>query len=140
MIFSANQLLSDGQNVTADAASTNVIDLGAAGTPYGAAAALDRDVGKGNPVHILVNNDADSSGTSQTCAVVIQVDTVENFASPTELARVNLGASVQGDQIGIQVLPTGANQRYLRLYYDVGGTTPDYTFTAGITMGNQTNS
>ena len=54
MIFSAQQLFSDDQAITASADSTNVIDLGVAGTPYGAAAALNRDIGDGAGIPILV--------------------------------------------------------------------------------------
>ena len=54
MILSAQQIFSDDQAVTATAISTNVIDLGAPGTPYDAAAALNQDIGKGCPIPVLV--------------------------------------------------------------------------------------
>ena len=54
MIFSAQQLFSDDQAITASADSTNVIDLGVAGTPFDAAAALNQDIGKGSKIPFLV--------------------------------------------------------------------------------------
>ena len=139
MIFSINNLFSDAQVVTTSAPSTNVIDLGLSGTPYDADAPVERDIGKGNPICVLVQNVADSTGTSQTCQVDIEVDDNEGFSSARVVATVNFGASVAGDQSPIVHLPNTVNERYLRLNYTTGGTTPSYTLTAGITLGVQTN-
>lgn len=136
MIFSAQQLMSDDQVVTTSAPSTNVIDLGALGVPYGAVG-NERDIGKGTPICILVQNTADSTGTTQTCQVDIEVDDNEGFASPTTVVSTSFGASVAGDQSPIVVLPRQITERYLRINYTTGGTTPSYTLTAGITMGVQ---
>lgn len=139
MIFSANQMFSDGQVVTVDAASTNVIDLGATGTVLGAPAALTRDIGKGRPIQIVVQLDIAATGTTPTLIVELQVDTVENFASPTTVARtVQLAGGAAGARLALYYVPEGTNERYLRLYYDVGGTTPSYQLTAGIVLADQT--
>jgi hypothetical protein len=139
MILSAQQLFSDGQVVTADAASTNYIDLGATGTPAYGAAALARDIGKGTPVEILVNNDEDATGTTPTCSVQIQVDDNTGFSSAKTVGVISFGEATAGELQSFRFLPVGTNERYLRLYYDVSGTDPSYTLTAGITMGIQTN-
>lgn len=141
MLISKQQTFSDAQAVTADAASTNIIDLGATGTVLGAPAALVRDIGKGTPIPIIVQLDAAAGGTSPTLVVQVQVDTVENFASPTVVARSeSKAAGSAGDRIQLNAyLPEGTNQRYLRLYYDVGGTSPEYTITAAVVAGDQTN-
>ena len=54
MIFSVQQLFSDAQAITATAVSSNVIDTGVRGTPYGAAAALVGDLGPGHKIPVLV--------------------------------------------------------------------------------------
>lgn len=141
MLFSNQQLFSDSQNLTSTGASTNIIDLGAAGTVLGAPAALTRDIGKGNSIPIVVRLGADAGGTSPTLDVAVQVDTVANFASPTTVATAaqKAGGS-DGDEIYLDVyLPEGTNQRYLRLNYTLGGTSPDYTITAGIVAGKQSS-
>lgn len=141
MLLSKQQTFSEGQVVTADAASTNVIDLGAPGTVLGAPAALVRDVGKGREVDIIVQLDSAPTGTSPTLDVDIEVDTVENFASPTIIASSQQKAGgAAGDRIQITgKLPEGANQRYIRLAYDVGGTSPSFVVTAAIVAADQTN-
>ena len=54
MIFSLNQLFSNDQAITATAVSTNVIDLGVAGTPVHGAAPLHNDKGLGTAVPVLI--------------------------------------------------------------------------------------
>jgi hypothetical protein len=44
MILDNTNIFSDGQAITATANSTNVIDIGAAGTPQGASVAIARDI------------------------------------------------------------------------------------------------
>jgi len=141
MLLSKQQTFSDAQNLTSSGVSTNVIDLGAPGTVKGAPAALVRDIGKGKPVEIIVQLDEDAGGTSPTLDVDVQVDTVENFASPTVVASAQQKAGGSaGDRIQINCqLPEGTNQRYLRLNYTLGGTSPDYTITAAVVAADQTN-
>ncbi|AUR93197.1 hypothetical protein NVP1185O_10 [Vibrio phage 1.185.O._10N.286.49.C2] len=139
MILSAQQLFSDDQAVTATAVSTNVIDLGVAGTPYGAVAPLNQDVGKGNavPVLIQVTEDFDNA-TSLTVGIETGATTALGTAVLSE--TILLADLVAGKQSVIQVLPTQLTERYLGIRYTVAGTTPDAgKITAGITMGNQTN-
>lgn len=141
MMLSAEQLFSDSQALTTTAASTNIIDLGATGTVIGAPAALVRDIGKGNPIPIIVNFDVAAGGTSPTLDIAVQVDTVENFASPTTVATATqVAGGAAGDSVYLDVyLPEGTNQRYLRINYTLGGTSPTYTVTAGIVAGKQSN-
>jgi hypothetical protein len=141
MLTSVQQEFSDSQNVTADAASTNIIDLGATGTVLNAPAALVRDIGKGEPIPIYVRLDSAAGGTNPTLIVDVQVDTVENFASPTTVASSeSLAGGAAGEEVYLNVyLPEDTNQRYLRLYYDVGGTSPDYTLSAGVVMAKSSS-
>lgn len=140
MILSAQQTFSDSQALTATAASTNVIDLGATGTALGAPAALVRDIGKGNRIPVVITLEADAGGTSPTMVASIQVDTVENFASPTTVATTGtIAAGSAGDRVALYWVPEGANQRYIRVLYTLGGTSPTYTVSAAIVMADQTN-
>lgn len=141
MLTSAEQTFSDGQNLTSSGASTNIIDLGATGTVLRAPAALVRDIGKGNPIPIVVRLTADASGTSPTLDVDVEVDDNDSFSSATVVgsSEQKAGGSA-GDEIYLDVyLPEGTNERYLRLNYTLGGTSPDYTIWAGVVHGKQSN-
>lgn len=141
MIFSAQQLFSDDQAVTATAISENVIDLGVAGTPYDAAAALNQDVGKGAPIPVLIQVTEDFA-TLTSLTITVEVSAAAGLTSPTVLATETIAVAdlVAGKQTCLQVLPNCADLRYLGTRYTVAG--PNATagaITAGITMGNQTN-
>ena len=140
-ILSNELLFSDDQAITADAASTNYSDLGAPGTPFGAAAALNQDVGKGEPVNILLRvTEAFNNLTS--LKIGIEVDDNTSFSSATEVLSQTLllAALTLGARWNIQWLPQGVNERYVRLYYDVTGTAPSTgKIKAGISGGDTTN-
>ena len=148
MILSAEHLLSDDQDLAQAAgsyASTNYHDFGAPGTPYGAAAALSRDLAFGEPVPFeALVTEAFTSGGAATLIAVVQADDDSAFGSPTTiltsktwavadlLAGVNLFAGLY--------LPTGITERYLRINYTIG--TAAMTagkVTAGVSGGRQTN-
>lgn len=141
MLLSAEQTFSDAQALTTTAASTNIIDLGATGTVLKAPAALVRDIGKGKPIPIIVRLDVDSGGTSPTLDVAVQIDTTSAFSSATTVASSEqLAGGSAGDEVYLDVyLPEGVNERYLRLNYTLGGTTPTYTVTAAVVMSKNSN-
>ncbi len=129
MLFDAENLFSDAQAVTGDAASTNVIDTGSA-----------NDVGPGCPVEIVAQVVEDFDNLTDL-TIEIQTDSVENFATPTVLAKqtIALADLKIGKKMSIAHLPNGCEQ-YLRLNYDVNGTAPTTgKITAGIVAGVQTN-
>jgi hypothetical protein len=139
MIFSAQQLFSDDQAITATAVSTNVIDLGVPGTPYGAVAPLNQDIGKGNKVCFLaqVTEDFDNATSVQ---VTIETGATTALGTAVLSETILLADLKAGKQSVIQVLPTQLTERYLGVRYTVVGTAPSTgKFTTGITMGNQTN-
>ena len=141
MIFDKTLLLSDAQAITGDAASTNVIDLLAPGTVYGAAAALTRDVGKGNKITLLAQV-VEAFNTLTSLTIKIQCDSVENFASPKNVAEqvIPLADLVAGKTFSIMYVPPGTDERYMRLFYDVTGTDPTTgKITAGVVAAVQTN-
>lgn len=139
MILSAQQLFSDDQAITASADSTNVIDLGVAGTPYDAAAALNRDVGKGAKIPILVQV---TEAFDNLTTLEIKVSTGATTALGTTILSqtIALADLVVGKQTSFNVLPDDITERYLGIEYVVVGTAPTVgKVTAGITMGVQTN-
>lgn len=141
MILSAEQLFSDDQAVTATAISENVIDLGAAGTPYDAAAALNQDVGKGTPIPILVQVTT-AFATLTSLTITVEVSAAAGLTSPQVLATETILVAdlVAGKQMSMQVLPKDADLRYLGIRYTVNGSNATAgNITAGVSMGNQTN-
>lgn len=139
MILSKQQTFSDDQAITATAVSTNVIDLGEAGTPYGAAAALNFDIGKGVMVPILAQVTEDFDNLT-SLNIAIETGSTTALGTVVVSQDVLLADLVAGKQMSIQVLPNDITEQYLGMRYTVTGTAPTAgAITAGITMGNQTN-
>ena len=140
MILSAQQLFSDDQAITATADSTNVIDLGVAGTPYGGKAALTQDIGKGAKIPILIQvTEAFNNLTSLTISIAKGSTTALGTSIVSKV--VPLADLVAGYQFPVEVLPNECDERYLGIEYTVTGTAPSTgAITAGISAGNQTNT
>lgn len=141
MIFDKETMFCEGQAITADAASTNYIDLGATGTPYGSDTALTRDIGKGCLVPLSVNVVA-AFNTLTTLTVSLQADDNTAFSSAATVASKSYTlAELTGGQLAFpDYIPEGSNQRYLRLFFDVGGTNPTTgQITAGVVAGRHSN-
>ena len=125
MIIDYNLQFSDAQSVTADAASTNIIDLGS-----------DRDIGVGEEMKIALNFDVAMGGSSPTLAVLVQTDDNSSFSSATTvLTSRSIAAAALGDTLVLGLPDT--NERYIRLYYDVGGSSPTMTVSASIVKDAQ---
>lgn len=140
MIFDQTLLFSSAQAITADAPSTNILDLGATGTVYGAAAALSRDVGRSDDVALLVQI-VENFNNLTSMDIVIQTDDNVGFSSPRDVLRqtLTLAQLTAGRTSGIIRLPPGVSERYLRIYYDITGTAPTTgKVTAGIVAAVQT--
>lgn len=121
-------LLSDAQAVTTDAASTNIIDLGVAG----------RNIGAGEPLAVVVTVDvaADHTTGDEAYAVEVQVDDDSAFGSTTIITSYTIPqTTVKGDVhvIPIPITSTNSDNRYLRVNYNTGGTTPTITVTTFLT-------
>jgi len=115
--------LSSSQALTATAASTNVIDLG-----------QDRDIAVGTPMWVVINIEvaADYTSANETYVAALQTDDNSGFSSATDIASVTIpGGSAAGTFFVIGV--PYANERYLRLNYTLGGTTPTVTLSANLT-------
>lgn len=141
MIFSRALLFSDAQPVTGTTVSTNVVDLGATGTVYGATAPMVRDIGYGNDVDLSVTV-TQSFNNLTSITISIEVDDNVAFTSATTvftspaytLAQLATGAKY----LLPDTLPAGTNERYVRLRYTVAGTAPTTgRITAGVVMARQ---
>lgn len=130
MILDERLVFSDEQELTASAASTNYVDLGAAGDAV-------------NELYLNINVDqaSDSADDGETVTAKLQSDDNASFSSPRdETAAVTVAQVAAGTTIWKGRLPQGL-QRYLRMYYTVGGTalTANAKVTAQLTTGPQTN-
>lgn len=123
MYVDAQLLFSDAQAVTADAASTNLVDLGVA-----------RNLFDGEPlvVVLIVDVAADFTTGDETYEFEIQTDDNASFSSATDLiAHAILATALTAGSKHFIPIPVGAAvERYIRVRYDVGGTTPTITVTA----------
>lgn len=125
MFIDSTLEFSRAQALSATAASSNVIDLG-----------VDRDIGPGKPMWIVldVGVTAAAGGTYQ---VDLQTDDNSAFSSPTSIATLTLAAaSLKAGAQFVMGMPY-ANERYLRLNYTLGGTTPGVTISAFLTDQEQ---
>lgn len=137
MLFDLQSMFSDQQAITATAASTNVIDLGAVDTPKHAVGPITRDMGKGRPipVHIQVT---EAFNNLTSLAIALQVDDDEAFGSAKTVmtTTVLLADLAAGKRIAPFYIPEGVDERYVRLNYTVSGTAPTTgKVTAGLVFG-----
>lgn len=141
MIFDNTLLFSDAQAITAAAASTNIVDLGATGTPFGGRA-LVRDIGAGEEIPLYIYLTATFNNLT-SLTVSLQTDDNAGFASPREVASKTypLAELVAGAKLSFpDGIPEGTRERYLRLFYDVTGTAPSTgAITAGVVAARQSN-
>jgi hypothetical protein len=104
-------------------ASTDVIDLG-----------TSRLIGPGSPLWWVIVARVGLAGTTPTLDIKVQTDDASNFPSAADLlAHPQLAAAdfAAGAQI---IIPMAfKNERYLRLAYTMGGTTPTCTVDAWLT-------
>lgn len=123
MFLDAHCLFSDAQAITADAASTNYIDLKAA-----------QNIFDGEPMAVVLVVDvaADGTTTDETYEFQIETDDNTSFSSATDLVAHSIGyAALTAGSTHVLPIPVGAAvERYLRVYYNVGGTSPTITVTA----------
>jgi hypothetical protein len=140
MILDNTLVLSDKQAITATAASTNVIDRGAAGTVFGAAAALSVDIGKENEIPLQVSV---TEAFNNLTSLKIALETSADNSTFTEVAsRTYLLASINATgQLNFPAcILEGTNQRYIRLNYTVTGTAPTTgKIFAGVVAARQTH-
>lgn len=134
MIFDKQNQFSWQQDLSQTAAtypSTNVIDLG-----------VDRDIGKGEPIPILIKVIEAFVGSGATVQVLLETDDNAAHASAETLwdsGAIGVATLVAGYEFLLNFIPR-TNQRYLRLTYTIAtATTTAGTISAGIHAGLQTN-
>lgn len=109
MLLDQTLVLSDGQAVTATAASTNSVDQLAAGNAYGA-------------LWFICNVDVDFA-TLTSLTISIETADASNFSSPVTLASTGAIAAADllaGENVAMFRLPPGC-KRYIRAKYTVTG-------------------
>lgn len=144
MIYDTQTRFSNAQAVTATAASTNSIDLLAAGIPYGHTAAVTRDLGvnsgEGAALDIRV---VTAFATLTSLKVSVETDDNSAFSSATtilETEAIPAASLVAGYVFNIDRIPFRTRERHIRLKYTVAGS--DATagaITAGIVAASQRN-
>lgn len=138
MLFSRESLFSDKQAITATAISTNIYDLGLAGTPY-RGNQLNQDIGDGSCVPITVQVTEDFNNLT-SLEIAIEVGADETLGTVVASQTIELADLVTGKQLNLKHLPRGVDERYLGLRYTVVGAAPTAgVINAGISMGTQTN-
>ncbi|RUM19311.1 hypothetical protein EFQ99_31600 [Rhizobium vallis] len=134
MIFDKQSLLSDAQAITADAASTNVINLGPIAT------GTVRNIGKGKKIPLSIQV-VEAFNNLTSLEVKVQVDDNETFTSPKQIGTTGLLALADlalGKKINIDSVPRDADERFFRLFYDVTGTAPTTgKITAGVVAATE---
>jgi Na+/serine symporter len=100
------------QTVTVDAASTNIIDLDAAGVNVG---------GKKKGLYIVIKSIA-AFATTVSIEIQLQTDSDSGFATTLreiQMWRFLVAQMTAGALLVNQALPVWSYQRYLRLYFNV---------------------
>jgi len=137
MYIDKNLLLSDAQAITADAISTNIIDLGVTG---------GYSLGTGEPMCVVFQVDVDADQTTGDEDYAFQVEYATSSAQTTYRVVGRLAFEsgtpaagfldadllVAGYVFAIPVPPVSStvDDKFLGVRYDVAGTTPTITVTA----------
>jgi hypothetical protein len=132
-IMSAEEIFSDGQAITATAASTNVIDFGSPGTWVHSSIAITDD--KGNSAICLGIQVTEAFDNLTSLTIALEKDDNAAFGSATTVysESIALASLVVGAKTAVRVIPFSADEPYLRIQYTVVGTAPTVgKITAGI--------
>lgn len=130
------------QAVTASAASTNFINLGLPKTPPGSPASLKRDIGGGNTQAVEIEVVTTFTGLTSLSAS-IQVDDNASFTTPKTVATtgvIPVAGLVAGAKLPISMVPQGANEQYMRVYYTVVGSGTAGAISAALVFGSASNN
>lgn len=131
MIIDKQNSLSEEQAVTAAAASTNYIDLGAA-----------RDLGLSQMDMAITVTEAVTAAGAATVTFQLQCDDNSSFSSAKTVIQTDAipkATMVAGYQFFLNI-PVGLDERYVRLYYNVAtGPLTAGKFSAAIVHGIQKN-
>lgn len=125
MRLDSQAIFSDAQEITASAASTNVVEIS---KPNGHIS----EVSFGKDIPLLIQVVEDFAGLT-SLKVGVQTDDNEDFSDAKTLveASLDLADLKAGAKFPIKSVPAG-NKGYMRLYYTVTGTATAGKITAGI--------
>lgn len=118
--YSKKQALSGAGSV----ASTNIVDHGS-----------DRDLGVGEPMGVVITVDvaADQADGDETYVAKLQVDSSSAFGSAVDQLSVTIPrTALAGDQFVIPINKDFKFDRFSRILYTLGGTTPSITVSAAM--------
>lgn len=122
-IVDAQQMFSNAQSMAASAASTNIVDLGE-----------ERRIGTGEPMALVytVTTALDGANADETYSAQLQSDSTDAFGSPASVggAVALTRGSAAGTKFILVIPPGTATERFLRVNYTIGGTTPSGNVTA----------
>jgi hypothetical protein len=126
-MIDAQLRFSNAQAVTATAASTNCIDLGAA-----------KQLGVGNPLYFVVAvvTAMTDAGSDSTIAVTVETDDSDSFGSATTAQTLGTFAatSAAGTRLVVPMAQFATAERYVRLKYTTAnGDLTTGSFTAYLT-------
>lgn len=122
MILDSQHQYAAAQVLAATGVSTNVIDHGS-----------DRELGVGEPLAVLIVITAiDATSADETYTVQLQADDNVGFATPLPVGGlVNVPRAIGANsKVVIPVPPDTAMERFSRLSWTLGGTTPSITYSA----------
>lgn len=126
MIIDRENMYSNAQPLTGSAVSTDLIDHKS-----------DRDLGIGEPMALVIvpRNSPDGTTGDETYAAQLQTDDNSGFASPTSIGpSISIPrSSAAGLKYAIYLPPDTTLERYTRVNYTLGGTTPIVTVDAWLT-------
>lgn len=125
MILDRENAFSQSQALTGTTLvpSTDVIDL-----------SQIRQVGIGDDLYLVLNFEVAPGGTSPTITVALQTDDNVGFASPaTPITYMSAVTTPGASSQLVFPLPYQGLERFIRLAYTQGGTTPTTTLSAHIT-------
>ena len=123
-ILNVREMFSSQQSITGSTASTNTLDMGATGTPIRSSAPLVSDLGGDRiPFFFQVTEDF-TNLTSLT--VRVQQDTDSAFGSAEDVysETFTLAELKAGVKSGVRTIPYNTTKRYMRVQYDVSGSSP----------------
>ncbi|MFN5081184.1 MAG: Bbp16 family capsid cement protein [Betaproteobacteria bacterium] len=129
MILDRENAFSQSQALTGTTLvpSTDVIDL-----------SQIRQVGIGEDLHIVINFEAAAGGTTPTITVALQTDDNAAFSSAATVTTYLNAVSTPGASSQFVFnIPHQGLERFIRLAYTQGGTTPTTTVSAHIAVGSQ---
>lgn len=124
MIIDSTLEFSTAQALTTSAASTNVIDFEQG----------HRRPGKGQPLFLvlMLKTDADDTNSDETYTAALRTADNEAFTGASELCRITIDRGATAGTLYAMSLPHNVD-RFLRVNYTLGGTTPAVTVDAFLT-------